>query len=285
MTTTTSINNITINTIVDPTIRVIVDAKRISGIIKDVVKKSVNNCNTDIEELTRDCLLELGIETYREGCWSDVWEDKLFVHDFDRDGGVYRTWVGNFFVKQVHTWDFSGKEMDEADLVSWGDVHYGYQGRVLAKEVCIEDLIEVHKTVCGLIPELMKFFTKERKESAKYWGRNMNHQLEEAGCTKSEIQAWWNMQWKKEWSPIQWKVFCTSHSDETISAALAAHSHAYLEAVGVSLGRSFPRTMDAVEALGKSRKLSPKRVVHWDKKEGGISPSEVKRDGSRSWSF
>ena len=272
------------NSINTTTSSIIVIADHVIATVRKVVKEYVENGNgiRDIDEIGKWSLRRLGVEVT---LWKDapeIWVDDLFDNDED---GTYLTWAGSQLTRTVHSWDYSGQPLDDADLVTFGDPHYGYQCRVLSKELSLEALIEVHKVVYTMLPDLIKAVEDDIASKKRFWGANMNHQLEEVGCTKAEIQAWWSLQWKREWSPEQWKRVCSTLTDAQVAAAMAAHSHGYLEAMGVNLGKSFPRTMDVIEAIGKSRRLSPNRVKNWNKAEEGVIPSAVEKDGSRKWSF
>ena len=274
-TTSNNTNNTTNNTTVI--------ADHIINTVRKVVKELVESCYNvgDIDDIAKWSIRQLGVTTSPFGD-EEVWEDKLFNTE---DDCTFLTWAGGRLTRTVHSWDFSGSPLDDSSLATFGDPHYGYQCRILSEELPLEALIEVHKVVYTMLPDLIKTVEEDIASKRRSWGNNMNHQLEEAGCSKPEIQAWWSLQWKKEWSPEQWKRVCSTLTDAQVAAAMAAHSHSYLEAVGVNLGRSFPRTMDVIEALGKSRRLTPNRVKNWNKSEGGVAPSDVGRDGSRKWSF
>lgn len=273
MTNTTSINNTTNTIIVD----------HILATVRKVVKEQVESGYgiRDIDEIAKWALRQLGVTT---SPFSDkeVWEDELFDME---DDCTYLTWAGRRLTKTIHSWDFSGGPLDDSSLATFGDPHYGYQCQVLAEELPLETLIEVHKVVYAVLPDLIKTVEEDIASKKRSWGNAMNSRLEEAGCSKAEIQAWWSLQWKREWSPEQWRHVCSTLTDDQVAAAMAAHSHSYLEAVGVNLRRSFPRTMDVISALGKIRRLTPKRVKHWNKAEGGLYPSAIEKDGSRKWSF
>ncbi len=258
-------------------------ASTIVSTITSTIKEMVEDGVSCIDTIASWCLTKLGIKTNVPTGYPEIWHEELF--EYDNNYGKFRTWAGKILTQEVHRWDFSGKPLDDDDLISYGDPHYGYQCRVVDRELPLETLIEVHKIIYQELPDLIQSAQAEIVERKKQFGLGKNAELKAAGCSSSEIKAWWSLNWKHEWSAEAWRSLNETLSDEQVGNALCAHSHAYLEACGVSLGSSFPRTMDAIEAIGKSRRLKPKPLAFWNKGLEGFRPQKVQEDGSRIWSF
>lgn len=257
----------------------------VEATIKELEKAHNHSKGADQAEVVDNVLWDLGINTFH---------NSAHLLRNDEDGGSFPTFLGSLLLRKTNCYDWQDYGVKRApkiepagDESTWqyGDAAYAYvsifptrkdvpQELVVYLEGLIEAAFMAHNG-----PVLKKVLAERRS-----WGQEQNLKLETAGCSKIETQAWWSMHWKKEWHEKDWRQFC-SHSDEEISHAMAAHSTAYLVAVGIrSMGRSFPRTMDAVEALGKARGLKPKRLPDWKRWANMPRPDDIE-EGCGVWRF
>jgi hypothetical protein len=214
--------------------------------------------------------------------------------EVDDDGNRWLTPIADIISRGTRCYDWSdygvervaGIEPAEDEfLCSYGGAHYAYKAVLPLNNSVPYEVREYFSALAEKYYHLEVEAAKAELFSArKSWGQKKNEELAAAGCSSTEIRAWWSMTWKKEWYAPDWKKFC-KYTDEQISLAMAGESGDYLDAV---LGRtwhgSVPRTKDAVKALGKARGL--KRRYWRDWKKGGtiVRPVEEGPDG-RLWRF
>ena len=242
--------------------------------------------NWDKGFIIDEALFRFGIGTEISGIYNPI--------NVDTNGNRWLTPIAELISRGTRCYDWSdygiertaGIEPAEDEfLCSFGGAHYGYKTVMPLNNWLPVEAREYFSALAErYYNEEVELAKAELFASRKAWGQKQNEELRAVGCSKTDIHAWWNMSWKKEWCAPDWRKFC-QYSDEQISAAMAGESGAYFEAV---LGRtwhgSVPRTKDAVYALGKARGLKKKYWRDW--KRGGtmITHSKVEA-GCRVWNF
>jgi hypothetical protein len=226
--------------------------------------------------------------------WRDHHDD---LPDYLTRGDAEGTWltlVGQELVTAICSYDWSdpydrrrpGRALkDGENIIKFGDPHYEYVGIATANRLPIDTAEVWHKFCWSVVAELDKARLEDEAVLKKAWGLQMNLALVAAGCSKAEVQAWWSLQWKREWTPAQWAALCNRLDNQTVAWALAAHSSRYLDSIGAFVSSSFPRSMDAIEGLARAKGITKGvKKPFWDKAEGEVTPTAVVK-GERVWSF
>lgn len=265
-----------------------INSTNIKGIISSVISEEMEDrhyplTTTRIVELTA---WRMGIDTVGERT------DRIFTSDRE---GTWLSWAGCQLVTATRCYDWenptgvrlSSRPCGEGEeLVQWGSPHYEYVGVAPVEPRLDDDLVEaVHLEVWRLTPGLIAEAIEKQAAAAKAWGLQMNLALTAAGCSQAEVQAWWSLQWKREWAPAQWAALCRDTDTQTVAWALAAHSGRYLDAIGAFVGASFPRSMDAIHGLARAKGITRGvKKPFWNTPADEVPPTTV-RGGAKVWSF
>lgn len=209
--------------------------------------------------------------------------------------GNYPTWVGEQLIRAERSYDWETHWSDrtagcsagpEEEVISYGDPHYEYKAICPVDPRISDELAEtVHLEAWKQAPALMLSASASAMAKKKAWGSAQNLALVAAGCSQAEVQAWWSLQWKREWSPAQWAALCREATPQQVAWGLAAHSSRYLEAVGLFVSSSFPRSLDAVQALARAKGITKGvKKPFWDTPVDEVAPSAIV-NGAKVWSF
>ena len=101
----------------------------------------------------------------------------------------------------------------------------------------------------------------EKKEIArrKEYGQKINDELDALGFSKSSIQVYWKMNWRKEISPVEFSNYVIKARNDVKSfrAALACNSTKDLERFKWKVRPSVPRTQALLEAIAEVIGVKP----------------------------
>jgi hypothetical protein len=257
----------------------------LAALIVDALKE---NCGRDYA--VERALVRAGLSCIFKSTPDDWW-DYLTHHDED---GNWLTLVGQELVAATCSYDYE-TPYDERDparplkdgetIVKYGDPHYEYVGIAVANRLPLDTAEVWHKFCWSVVAELDEARLGDEAVIKKAWGLQMNLALVAAGCTQAEVQAWWSLQWKREWSPAQWAGLCKSIDGQTVAWALAAHSSRYLDSIGAFVSSSFPRSMDAIHGLARAKGITKGiKKPFWDTPADEVAPSAIV-NGAKVWSF
>lgn len=210
--------------------------------------------------------------------------------------GHWQTLAGRLLIRHYVSYDYSDYGVEHtagADvapgerLIDFGGAHLQYVGLCPdAMRLPVQVAEYLHTYVCRHYDGWESELLAKRKAEALAWGQARNAELAAFGLSKAEKSAWWSLYWKREWDAQRWAEFCGRYTAEQLASAMAAQSTAYLQAVGIQMEGSFPRTMDAIEALGKALGLKKQYVKDWRRIDSStlVAPTKVTKEG-RTWSF
>lgn len=209
--------------------------------------------------------------------------------------GSWETVAGRLLLRNIASYDYSDYGVERTAgintapgerLIDFGGAHLQYVGLCPdAMRLPVQVAEYLHTYVCRHYDSWEAELLAKRKANAMAWGKAREAELEALGLSKAEKSAWWSLQWKREWSAERWTNFCRSYGKEQLAAAMAAQSTAYLLAIGIQMEGSFPRTMDAIESLGKALGLRKQYIKDWRRIDSTlVAPTKINKEG-RTWSF
>jgi hypothetical protein len=196
-----------------------------------------------------------------------------FAPTYHDEAGCWLTGLGHDLSIANLSWDFDSSEDREMEWweknhtipggyhwVRHGDVAYG-NASLVPIDLRPEDICRIRKLVREVIcNSLVPAHNSEVKAARKQYGRAVNDELKSLGLSKTAINAYWGLKWRKETSP---EGFAALVANDSIRWDLAMRANRYkgwrlLEAAGADkIQGSVPRIIDLVKAVCKARGEKP----------------------------